>query len=110
MFASLLPEGVELVADDLKNQAGNVSYRGFSGLIGLAAAIRDPAEQAKLITVALDDLAKQTSMSMQPSRVNATDFEILARQLGALNFTGENAAKVDEALAAARTATPKAKE
>ena len=110
VFASLLPQGVELLADDLKNQARNTAYRGFSGLTGLAAAIRDPAEQTKLITGALDDLTERTLKSSDPSRLNATDFEILTRQLQTLNLSGENLAHVEEALAAARSATPKPKE
>ncbi len=110
IFASLLPVGVELKAEDLKNQAQNSMYRGFGGLTGLAGAVRDPAEQTLLITTALDEFAKRTGQSSQPSRLNATDFEIFTRQLQTLNLTGENATKVAEALAAAQSATPKPKE
>jgi hypothetical protein len=106
-FTSLLPEGIELKAEDLKNQAQNSMYRGFGGLTGLAAAIRDPAEQTKLITTALEEFTTRTGQSSQPSRLNATDFEIFTYQLQKLNLTGENATKVAEALAAARSATPK---
>jgi hypothetical protein len=110
VFASLLPEGLEIKAEDLKNQAQNLMYHGFGGLTGLAGAIRDPAEQAKLITTALEEFTTRTGQSSQPSRLNATDFEIFTRQLQTLNLTGENAAKVAEALAAARSATPKARD
>ncbi len=109
VFASLLPHGVELSADDLKSRANNLAYRGFSGLTGLAAAIRDPAEQAKLITGALDDLANKTVRSSEPSRMNAMDFEILTRQLRAFDLSGEYAAQVEASLAAARSAVPKPK-
>lgn len=107
VFSSLLPQDVELLADDLKSQAQNTSYRGFSGLTGLAAAIRNPAEQTKLITGALDELTKNTIENSEPSRLNDTDFEILARQLRTLHLSGENAAEVEDALAAARSARPK---
>lgn len=110
LFASLLPEGIELRAEDLENQANNTAYRGFSGLTGLAGAIRDPAEQTKLITTALEQFATNTRQSSQSSRLNATDFEIFTRQLQTLNLTGENSTKVAEAVAAARSATPKPKE
>ncbi len=110
IFASLLPAGIELKAEDLKNQAGNTAYRGFSGLTGLAAAIRDPAEQTKLITTALEQFVTHTEQNSQRSRLNATDFEIFSHQLEKLNLTGENATKVAEAFAAARSATPKPKE
>lgn len=110
IFASLLPEGVELKAEDLKNQANNTAYRGFGGLTGLAGAIRDPAEQAKLITTALEQFTTNIEESSRGSRVNATDFEIFARQLQKLNLTGEHATKVQEAFDIARSATPKPKE
>ncbi|MGL4399191.1 MAG: hypothetical protein ACRCXD_04945 [Luteolibacter sp.] len=110
IFASLLPEGTEIKADDLKNEAQNSMYRGFGGLMGLAGAIRDPAEQALLLTTALEEFTKQTGQSSDPSRVNSTDFEIFTRQLQTLNLTGENATQVAEALAAARSATPKARD
>lgn len=107
IFASLLPAGVELRADDLKSQASNFNYNGFSGLTGLAGAIRDPAEQAKLITGALDQFTATTGQSSQPARLNATDFEIFARQLATLNLSGDNAQQVQQALAAAKSARPK---
>ncbi len=110
IFASLLPEGIEIKADDLKNEAQNSTYRGFGGLTGLAGAIRDPTEQAKLIITALEEFATRTGQSSQPSRLNAIDFEIFTRQLQTLNLTGENATQVAEALAAARSATPKARD
>lgn len=110
VFASMLPDGVELVADDLKSQARNTAYRGLSGLTGLAGAIRDPAEQTKLITSALDDLTKRTVESSDPSRLNDIDFEILGRQLRTLDLTGENAAQIDASYVAARSAKPKPKE
>lgn len=110
VFASLLPEGVEFKVEDLESQASNTAYRGFGGLTGLAGAIRDPAEQTKLITTALEKFITNTEQGSQRSRMNATDFEIFTRQLQTLNLTGENAAKVAEALAAARNATPKPKE
>jgi hypothetical protein len=109
-FTSLLPQGIELLADDLKSQAYNTGYRGFSGLTGLARAIRDPAEQTKLITTALNELASSTASSSTPSQLNATDFEIFTRQLRTLNFSGENAALVEQSLAAARNAKPKPRE
>jgi hypothetical protein len=110
IFAGLLPEGIEVKAEDLKNQAQNSIYRGLGGLTGLAGAIRDPAEQTKLITTALEEFVTRTGQSSQPSHLNSTDFEIFTRQLQTLNLTGENATKVAEALAAARSATPKSKE
>lgn len=110
VFASLLSEGIEIKAEDLKSQASSTTYSGFNGLTGLAGAIRDPAEQTKLITTALEQFATNTRQSSQPSRLNATDFEIFTRQLQSLNLTGENAVKVAEALAAARSATPKPKD
>jgi len=110
IFASLLPEGIEVRAEDLENQANNSAYRGFSGLTGLAGAIRDPAEQTKLIITALEHFTTNTRQFSQPSRLNAIDFEIFTRQLQSLNLTGENATKVAEALAAARSTTPQPRE
>jgi hypothetical protein len=109
-FTSLLPQGIELLADDLKSQAYNTTHRGFSGLTGLARAIRDPAEQTKLITTALDELANSTANSSNLSRLNATDFEIFTRQVRTLNLSGENTARVEQSLAAARNAKPKHRE
>ena len=110
IFTSLLPQGVELLAEDLKNEARNSAYRGFSGLTGLARAIRDPDEQTKLITGTLDDFVTTTAGSSDPSRLNATDFEIFTRQVRTLNLSGENAAKVEQSLTAARNAKPKPRE
>lgn len=110
VFASLLPESVELRADDLKSQASHTAYYGFSGLTGLAGAIRDPAEQTKLITGTLEQFATTTEQSSQPAQLNATDFDILTRQLQNLNLTGDNAEKVQQALTAARNAKPKPRE
>ncbi len=110
LFASLLPEGVEVMAEDLKDQARSTSYNGLRGLTGMAVAVRDPAEQTKLITTALEQFTTNIQRSSQSSRLNATDFEIFNRQLQTLNLTGENATKVAEALATARSATPKPKE
>lgn len=107
VFASLLPEGIELRAEDLKNQASSTLYRGLGGLPGLASALRDPAEQAELITGALKSFTTAEGVGSQRSRLNATDFEIFARQLQSLNLTGENAAKVAQALDAARSAVSK---
>lgn len=110
IFASLLPAGVELKAEDLKNQANNTLYRGFSGLAGLAGAIRDPTEQAQLIAGALEHFTESTEGNSNRSRMNDTDFEIFNRQVQTLHLTGENAARIEQALAAARKATPKPKE
>lgn len=110
IFASLLPAGIELRADDLKSQANNATYYGFSGLSAMAGAIRDPAEQAQLITGALEQFTTTAGQNSQPARLNATDFDILARQLATLNLNGDNAAKIQQALAAARSATPKPRE
>lgn len=110
LFASLLPEGVEFKAEDLQIQASNSAYSGFNGLTELAAAIRDPAEQTKLITTALENFVSNPRDRSAYSRINATDFEILSRQIQALRLTGENATKVAEALAAARSARTKPKE
>jgi len=110
IFASLLPEGIEMNAEDLKNQARNAIYNGLGGLTGLAGAIRDPAEQTKLITTALEQFTTNVRQNSEPSRFNATDFEIFNRQLQTLNLTGENATKVADALAAAQSATPKPRE
>lgn len=107
IFTSLLPQGIELLAEDLKNEARNSAYRGFSGLTGLARAIRNPDEQTKLITTALDSHASNTAESSDQSRLNATDFEIFTRQLRTLNLNAENAAKVEQSLTAARNARPK---
>ena len=110
LFASLLPEGIEINAEDLKNQARNATYNGLGGLTGLAGAIRDPAEQTKLITTALEQFTTNIRQNSEPSRFNATDFEIFNRQLQTLNLTGANATKVAEAVAAAQSAMPKPKE
>lgn len=110
VFASLLPKGIEISAEDLKNQATSSFYQGFDGLADLARAIRDPAEQTKLITQALQQLTSNAEQSPQSSRLNATDFEILSHQIQSLNFTGENATKIAEALATAQSATRQAKE
>jgi hypothetical protein len=110
VFASLLPAGIELRADDLKSQANHSTYNGFRGLSAMAGAIRDPAEQAQLITGALDQFTTTTGQSSQPVRLNAADFEILTRQLATLNLSGDNAAKVEQALAAAKAAKAKPRE
>jgi hypothetical protein len=106
VFTSLLPQGIELRADDLKKAAIDSARQGFSGLTRLARAIRDPAEQTKLITTVLDDLANNTSSGSSPSRLNAADFEIFTRQIRTLDLSGENAAKIDQSLAAVRNAKP----
>jgi hypothetical protein len=59
IFASLLPEGLEIKAEDLKGQAQNSMYYSVGGLTELAGAIRDPAEQTKL-TTAFEEFARRT--------------------------------------------------
>ncbi|MBC8127844.1 MAG: hypothetical protein H8M99_11950 [Gloeobacteraceae cyanobacterium ES-bin-144] len=110
LFASLLPKGIEVRADDFKNLVQNMGYNGFSGLSDLAKAIKEPTEQTKLITDALNHFTTNTAESSQIARMNSTDFEILSNQLQKLNLTGDNAEQVQQALAAAQSAKPKARE
>lgn len=109
-FASLLPAGVEIRAEDLKNSASNTIYQGLGGLVDLATALRDPAEQAELIATALGQFTSRTESSSQVTRMNATDFEILSRRLHTLGLTGADAEKVGQAVANARNARPKPRE
>lgn len=106
MFAEMLPAGVEIQAEDLKDRAINSYHQGFGGLVDLANVIRDPAEQAELITCALQEYLKRTETGSSRQSLNAIDFEILARRLHSLGLTGDNAAKVEQALANAKSAVP----
>lgn len=108
-FVSLLPDSVEIRADDLKNQANNIAYRGFNGLAALAGAIRDPDEQTKFLTTTLDQYTASAQQGSHGNKLNATDFEVITRQLQNLNLTGENATKVQQALDTARNAKVKAR-
>ncbi len=105
--ASLLPEGVEIKAEDLRNKAQDSMFRSFGDLADLAGAISDPAEQTLLLTAVLKEFTKQTGQCSQRLCLNATDLEIFTHQLKTLNLTGESATKVTEALTVARIATPK---
>ena len=67
----------------------------------LAGALRDPAEQTTLI---LDTLEEFTKRSGSSRRLAPMDFEILCHRIRSLGLTGENAAAVAEALAAAKQA------
>ena len=100
-FADLLPDDVKLAADDLKSAANNTIYQGFSELPDLAGALRDPAEQTTLILDTLEELTKRSGSSR---RLAPMDFEILSHRIRGLGLTGENAAAVAEALAAAKQA------
>lgn len=96
-LAQLLPEGLEFTAKDLENEARNSLFNDVCALTSIAAAIRDPGEQARLIAAALDEKASGGSR-----RFNANDFEILSHQITAMGFTGENATLLTNALEAAR--------
>ncbi len=106
-FAGLLPEGIEIRAEDLKDRARSSVSNGLNGLPEIAGIIREPAEQAKLITEALDQFTKNTESSSSPTRLNSNDFEIFESRLKSLGLTGEDAEKVQAALDGARNARPK---
>jgi len=109
-FAKLLPPSVELKAADLKEFANDTIYNGPASAVDMAQALRDPAEQADLISGVLDTLRQQKEERSGPSRVNTADFAILKSRLKNLNLTGDDAARVNAALDAAMNATPKPKE
>jgi hypothetical protein len=109
LITSLLPSGIEIKADDLKN-SGNSFYYGFGPLINLTQAIQDPQEKAKLITNGLENFTKRVSESSQSSRLNDADFAIAENQIALLNLGPEDSANVQAALAAAKAAKPKPKE
>lgn len=108
-ITSLLPQGVEIKADDLKSQSNNSFYQGFDSLLTLTHAIQDPAEKAKLLTTGFQNFTKSTEESSRSSRLNANDFAIAENQIAALNLPPEDAANVQAALAAAKAAKPKPK-
>jgi hypothetical protein len=106
-ITSLLPPGVEIKADDLKNQSNSPFYNGFDSLLTLTHAIQDPAEKAKLLTTSFQNLTKSIEESSRSSRLNANDFAIAESQIAALKLSPEDAAAAQAALAAAKAAKPK---
>lgn len=109
MLTSFLPPGIELNAEDFKNQGNSYSYSGFSSLLNRAQAINNPVEKAKLMTHAFTEFAKNIQDSSNSNRLNDNDFAIVQSQIPALNLSPEDAATVQAALAAAQAAQPKPK-
>lgn len=102
-FAGFLPEGVKFTANDFEDYAASSLNNGTGGLTAIAAAIRDPGEQARLIAGTLERISSGHSR-----KLNANDIDILSRQIAAMGFTGENATLVNNAIKAARSAKPEA--
>lgn len=102
-FARLLPEGMEFTAKDFEDYATSSLNNGTGGLTTIAAAIRDPGEQARLIAGTLDRISSGHSR-----KLNANDLDILSRQIVAMGLTGENATLVNKAIDAARNPKPSA--
>lgn len=100
IFARLLPDGVEFTAEDLELYAKNSLYNGTGSLTAIASVIRDPAEKARLLATALEEVSLIGGHSRS---LNAKDFAILSHQIAAMGFTGENATLVNDALEAARS-------
>ncbi|MGJ8633069.1 MAG: hypothetical protein ACSHX7_04050 [Luteolibacter sp.] len=94
-FASLLPDGVEFEAKDLNSMANNAMHYGANGITAIANAIRNPDEQAKLITSTLNRAVSEENSSYA---FNTNDFNILSSRIDAMGFTGENATKVHTAI------------
>jgi hypothetical protein len=107
LLAELLPSGVEIRAADLNNHASNSFHSGVGELVDLAKAVRDPAEQAALITQTVDGYYTALTEHSGGSRLNKNDFEILSRRLGELRLTPEGKEQVRQAIEKARTAAPK---
>lgn len=105
-FASLLPAGVEIRAEDLKDSVNNSSGNNLNGLSEIVGVLHDPAEQARLITVALDHIAASARSNSPYGKMNSTDYEIFESRLKFLGLTGENAQNVQAALDRAKNADP----
>ncbi len=105
-FASLLPAGVDIRSEDLKNSVNNSIGNNLSGLPEIVGVLHDPAEQAKLITGALNRVVSSARSNSPYGKMNPTDFEIFESGLKSLGLTGENAQKVRIALDRAKNVYP----
>ena len=102
-YASLLPRGLDFTAEELKGTAINSLNYSIDALTAVASAIRDPAEQARLISN-----TPETVSAKGPNfhSLNSTDIEILSRKVATMGFTGEDAALVNAAIESARNPPP----
>jgi hypothetical protein len=77
-------------------------YGRASGLVDMAKTIRNPDEQAKLLTQAMDQAVQQFSSGNSGSRFNETDLRIFENRLATLNLTGDAGERVSASLAKVR--------
>ena len=105
-LASALPPDVELVADDYCLYQQVFLWPMGTAFVDLAKTIRNPQDQANFLVGALDHLAEGSSQGSGPRySINEVDYRKFQQSLSTLNLTGENAERVQAAMAKAREAT-----
>lgn len=97
-----LPPNIQMTADDYQNSAHMFGWGRAGTLVDMAKTIRNPDEQAKLLTNAMDQASQQ--LSSGSGRFNETDLRIFENRLATLNLTGEAADKVSASLSKVRDA------
>jgi len=110
---SALPKDIEMTAADFQNNIHMFGYGRASSLVDMAKTIRNPDEQAKLLTQAMDQAAQQmNSGGGGGGRFNDTDLRIFENRLATLNLTGTANESVSASLAKVReaVANPPAKQ
>jgi len=110
---SALPKDIEMTAEDYKGNMHMFGWGRSSSLVDMAKTIRNPEEQAKLLTQAMDQAAQQLGSSGgSGGRFNETDLRIFENRLATLNLTGDANEKVSASLAKVReaVANPPAKQ
>lgn len=93
-IANLLPEGVKFTANDIHYSTDN----GYEGFPALASAFSDPNEKSIFVADSLKKISQAADSGSL--KMNSSDLDIISRQITAMGFTGQNAARVNEAIAA----------
>lgn len=91
-FANLLPDGEKFTAGDIHY---SMIY-GHQAIPALASAFSDPNEKSIFVANSLKEVGQATdggSLSL-----NSNDLDILSHQISDMGFTGQNAARVNEAI------------
>lgn len=94
-IAEALPAGMEWTVDDVKKLSGSGQWQG-QDVVNMAKFLKTPEDQSLYLVEAIQNLGNRRS------KLNETDFRVLEHRLQSLGFTGDNAAIVQQALAASR--------
>ena len=110
---SALPKDIEMTADDYKGNMHMFGWGRASSLVDMAKTIRNPDEQAKLLTQAMDQGVQQLAGGGGGGvQFNETDLRIFENRVASLNLTGDAGDKVAASLAKVKeaVANPSAKQ